>query len=367
MRRMITAVLLTVLACLLACSPDQQRGTPFSDITIHGRDDDKDDPSGKDTEITEAMISAAGATELMVEKAKAYRDASCSATTRNGAYVYSAMVTKYATNPAKLAARLKLLGFKDVYLSPGKSAITNVSSWLKQFISNCHGYGMKVHAIRISDNSLLVTPSGADSEVSLITSYNSKVKADEKFDGISADLEAHTAKGSKHPSGLAYTWDSASNYGIGKDNDKLLDLTLQVLARARTKCNASGLTLSEAYWCNYQKYYDQGQLSYGSATQFLSCCDFLVIMAYYGTSDSSWKNSEPVLKNASGNGTVSICLKTAINESASDSIQSKGWEYLISSVKMLLEKGSAYTSFRGIDQFTYEGLETMWEWTNDKN
>ena len=64
---------------------------------------------------------------------------------------------------------------------------------------------------------------------------------------------------------------------------------------------------------------------------------------------------------------VSIAYKTAMNNVDSASLQPKGWDYLLETSRYLLQKGASKSAFRGLDVFHYEGLETMWEWTSDKN
>ena len=300
----------------------------------------------------------------MKSKAMAYRKAACSSSTRNGVYVYTRTIDKYPSNPQMVAARLYVLGFKDIYLSTGQSRLQNADNWVRNFNSACHGYGMKVYALRIAENSLLVKPSSVDSEVSLVTGYNSKVSSAQAFDGIAADLEVHTAK---NVSGLSYKWDSSSNYGKGKDNDKLLELGLQVLTRAGTSLHSSSLKLNEAISYAYQKHYDDGELNFGSTSQFLACCDWVVVMAYLATKESIWSQSLPCLNAAGKAGSVSIAYKTSVNGVDSASIQPKGWNYLLDTSRYLLSQGASKTAFRGIDSFEYAGIETMWEWTNDTN
>lgn len=353
----------------VGCSDDSSYGTPFDRITVI-TDTEPIDPLP--VELTEALFEAAGITsDLMKNRAEEFRAHTLSAerALQNGVYVYSTTVEQYASEPERLAARIAVLGFKDVYLSPGRTAIASADSWLRTFIAALNGYGIRTHAIRVADNALLTDAQGVDRDVALVAEYNAKVARNERFVGISADLEPHTAKGTAHPGpALPYTWDSATNYGKGKDNDRLLALTLDRLDRAGTLLHAIGLSLNEAIFYNYQIYYDRGELSYGSTPQFLASCDYVIVMAYLTSAESIWSRSEPVLKAAAGReASVSICVKTKINTQDSESLQPYGWNYLMETLQQLRDKGVAYESFRGIDFFTYDGNEIMWEWLNDKN
>ena len=260
-----------------------------------------------------------------------------------------------------------MLGFKDVYLSPGSSRISNASDALKKFISACTGYGIDVYAIGSAESSqYLANAARVTQDVNSIAAYNNKVSNGQKFAGISADIEPHTVH-EKLSGTYPYTWNSSSNYGKGKDNDQLLKLTLERLESAGAALHQAGLKLGEAIFYNYQIYYDQGQLEYGSTAQFLQSCDYLVTMAYLTSKDSIWSKSEPGLKAAGKANSVSICVKTRINSDSGGSIQTLGWNNLLEVAKYINQKGSAYESYRGFDMFTFDGLETMWEWVNDKS
>lgn len=357
---------------LLSCSPAPEKGGSTIDEirdALENQDTPvKPDNPEEDTYVTEAMITAAEATELMVEKAAAYRNASMLEGRRNGIYVYSgATFDAYVSKPEKLAARIAMLGFKDVYLSPGSSRITNASDALKKFIAACSAYGIDVYAIGSAESSqYLANAARVTQDVNQILSYNNKVSAGQKFAGISADIEPHTVH-EKLSATYPYTWDSSSNYGKGKDNDQLLKLTLERLSTAGTALHQAGLKLGEAIFYNYQIYYDQGQLEYGSTAQFLQSCDYLVTMAYLTSKESIWNKSEPGLKAAGKPNSVSVCVKTRINSDSGSSIQSLGWKNLLEVAKYVNGKAAAYESYRGFDMFTFDGIETMWEWTNDTN
>lgn len=369
-------LLLLVSALMFACSPEDsgKGGKTIDEITKElNNPGNPEDPESPETpqdqdEIPASIVELAEATPLMVQKAADYRKASVLKGKRNGIYVYSgATFDSYVSKPEKLAARIYMLGFKDVYLSPGTSRISNASDGLRKFIAACSNYGIDVYAVALSSLNNLVSSSTTTNEVKSIVNYNNKVQPGQKFAGISADLEPHTCHDSNKPSGIQYTWDSSANYGKGKDNDQLLHLTLDRLETAGAALHEAGLKLGEAIFYNYQIYFDQGQLEYGSTPQFLASCDYLITMAYLTSKESIWSKSEPGIKAAGKENSVSVCIKTRINNDSGSSIQNLGWNNLLTVAKYISEKGSAYTSYRGLDMFTFDGIETMWEWTNDKN
>lgn len=375
------AIILTLISLFVICNgcgKETAQGSRFDEITVTETGDEAgtdmpnaDGTSDKATSyasVSDEVIAQADVTDLMLSKAEAYRTNSLSADKMldNGIYVYTATVTAYASTPARLAARIALLGFRTVYLSPGKNKITSADSWLRTFISTCSGYGVKVYALRLSEAAMLAASDQTiAAEVDLITTYNGKVAENECFAGVSADIEPHTYK--KDTAGIGYVWNSDTNYGVGKDNDMLLKMTIDRLSYAAGLLHAAGLELQEAVWYNYQIYYDNGELSYGSVSQFLDGgCNWVSDMVYRNKTASIWEKSEPMLKATTKPSTVSTCLKTATNGEASSTLHYNGWNALLETLATIRDRSLAYDSFRGIDMFTYEGLETMWQWTGDK-
>ena len=355
-------MILTLVSSLVSCSSDKAYGSRFDEIQILERDY-KDENLNS---VPSSWIQTAGITQLMVDKAEAYRSATHNGfDLRNGIYVYSTTVNKYASEPEKLAARIAVLGFRDVYLSCGKSMIKSADNWLRTFISICSDYNVKVYATRIADVNMLVNKELVKDDTDLIKTYNYSVRTKERFAGIAADLEPHIAKGDSHPGpALPYTWDGTTGYGVGRDNDNLLKRTLAALEVAHNELHPA-LYLNEAIAVAFQSKNDSGDLSYGSVPQFLTYCDYLVVMAYFADKENIWSRSLPSIQATEKEKSVSICVKTAMNNVDSESLQGLGWNNLLSTLAWIKAKGLEYPSFRGLDIFTYEGIETMWEWTSD--
>lgn len=354
--------LLFLLLAFISCSNESHYGSRFDQIQVL----DKLVEDVALSNVPQEWIETADITENMVAKAEAYRIATHNEyNLRNGIYVYSTTVEAYKNAPEKLAARIAVLGFRDVYLSCGKSMISSADTWLRTFIAKCSDYNVKVYALRIANVNMLISTDPVKEETDLVKNYNYSVRTKEKFAGISADLEPHTAKGENHPgSALPYTWDSSTNFGIGRDNDNLLKRTLMAMECAGKELHPS-LNLNQAVSVSFQENYNKGQLSYGSASQFLQYCDYLVVMAYFADKEDIWNRSKPCIEAADKDKSISICVKTAKNNVATDSLRDKGWNSLLETMSWLKNQGLEYPSFRGLDVFTYEGLEIMWGWTTD--
>lgn len=304
------------------------------------------------------IVSAAELSAAQLERAEEFRKTVLDSLerTRNAVYVYTKTVGDFSGEPEKLAARIALLGFRDVYLSPGKSLYTNPNDWIRTFIRTLGKYGIKVHAQRLpvtgsGSAELLTSESGIDAEVGLVTGYNGLVEPDERFSGLNADIEVHTIK-----SGFAYSWDK------GAGSDSLLRMAQSALEYAKRKLESEGLELSEAVAMSYDKYYNEGTFANGSSGHFLKSCDWVVLMDYYTKDSQIQRYAKASFDNATKNRSVSVALK--VKGTGSDAFQN--WEPLLASLRALFAESIDYRNangfapFRGLDFFTYEGLENLW-------
>ena len=120
-----TAVFLIASLLALSCGEkDKTMGPTIDEIEIIETDHSQDEPAISYDEC----VAMAEITELMKTKAADYTAASQTAERDlyNCAYVYASTRDKYFDNPKKLAARIYLLGFRAVYLSPGKNGKINL-------------------------------------------------------------------------------------------------------------------------------------------------------------------------------------------------------------------------------------------------
>jgi hypothetical protein len=318
------------------------------------------------------LADAAGISYEMMEAALPFRAAlRNNQQYRSAVYVYdSKSVTGFLEKPKELAARIALLGIKDIYLSIGKNAMSGSdvvrTNWLRLFNKYAHEFGLKVWALRLASYAQFANDQLIIDECEQVIAYNNAVAPDERFDGVSADWEPHVLKegGVNTPPGMNYFWDSSKNYGVGGSNDMLLKRTLEMLNLARA--NLYGLPLNEAIHYMYQNNFNSGNLSYGSTLQFLESCEFITVMCYTDTREKVWSRGLTPVENAKGKpGSVSICVKTSLNTYGDDgdvttSLHLKGWTYLINALNYFYTQGATKPAFRGIDFFEYEGLEIMW-------
>ncbi len=310
----------------------------------------------------------------MLEKAKLFKDAiATSKGFRSGVYIYQKRsVSDYQQNPEKLAARLALLGFTDIYLGLNRwlnSGNRDEEKWLTAFNTTAHNFGMKVHILTLSSSKLWVDNKRIYEDIKSVIDFNYTNKKEVRFDGISADLEPHIMKKGhvERPKDLLWEWHGTDNYGVGKDNDKLCERMVDVMARARKEMGKK-LEFSQAQGFFIQGRYDKGELSWGSAHQMLKHVDQLIVMAYNYRPQRVLEMALPTLENAKNfPRSVSVAVKTSLDTYGSEgpvtSFQPQGWDYMIDGINFLVERASVYPSFRGIDVFEYQGLEKMWDGT----
>ncbi|WP_145929064.1 hypothetical protein OH491_20765 [Termitidicoccus mucosus] len=316
------------------------------------------------------LDKTAGVTPAMLKRATQFRTVIQSGGRfRSGVYVYESRTVKdYAAEPEKLAARLALLGFTDVYLTCGsgaKSAAGLALAWRRTFIRVAHGHGMRVHAQTLERGRLFVDDQAVIEDCAAVLDYNKSVVPGERFAGVSADLEPHIMKhgAAERPKELALVWDSEKNAGIGRDNDLLLKRTTEVLALARKTIGP--LPLRQAVGFFFQNRYDAGEVANGGARQFLQSCDALIVMAYNNRKERIWSMAEPTIKAAGSRpACVSVCIKTShgIQNGKADptSLQPLGWDNMSDAVKYIISKGETTRAFLGVDIYEYQGFEMMW-------
>ncbi|MDP3437172.1 MAG: hypothetical protein Q8S04_08000 [Bacteroidales bacterium] len=311
-----------------------------------------------------------GVTALMHSRANDFKNAietGGESPLRSSVYVYaSRTVKKYIENPQDLVAKLVMLGFTDVYIAFDKpsSSLYIPKSWYLTFNKLAHENGITIHALSLSNLKLYVSDDPIKEDLDWIKEFNNSVDANQRFDGISADLEPHILKinSTRRPEGLTLAWQE--NYGVGGDNDLLLKRTVEVMALAKKEMGS--LTLNQALGFFFQSRYDTGLLSWGGAQQFLQHCDQVVVMAYNYQAKRVIEMATPVLTAAAEYPrSVSVAVKTSLNTLGDDgpltSFQPQGWDNLIISLKYILTEAKKFHTFRGLDIFEFGGLEIMWE------
>ncbi len=338
------------------------------------------------TVVDSALAATGDVTELMVNKAIDFRNKTgvgddiaeaVAAGKYAGVYVYSRSVNAYASDPGKLAARLALLGFTDVYLSTTNAALNGSDAskraWLRSFNAAMTGYGARVHALRFSNTKAYVSDATVYADAEAISAFNaSTTDPAQKFYGASADYEPHILKagGADTPAGLTTFWNSTSGYGIGNANDILLEKTEEILALAATEVGT--LPLSEAISYLYQPRFAAGELSHGGVVDFLAHCDHVMVMAYNYRMNTIWNRVNPVLVGAAGYPkSVALCVKVSLNTygdsgEATTSLQPQGWTYLLSALEYFAGQGANSEPYKGVCFFEFDGLEQMWSWSSDK-
>lgn len=310
----------------------------------------------------------------MLQRAKQFKNAlGTSNGYRSGVYIYQKRsIKEYEKNPSQLAARLALLGFTDVYLGAGRMFVDgniDEEKWISSFNSTAHKFGLKVHVAALSSAKLWVDNKRIIEDCSSIINFNYSNKKAVRFDGVTADLEPHIMKKGHvdRPKELLLEWHGTDNFGIGKDNDLLCKRMVEVMEKSKKELGKE-FEFSQAQGFFIQGRYDKGELAWGSANQLLKYTNWLILMAYNYKPERVLEMARPSLENAKDfPKSISVAIKTSLDTYGSEgpvtSMLPQGWNYLIESIQFLVEKGSKYNAFRGIDIFEFQGLEKMWNGT----
>ena len=336
-----------------SCQSDSSEMPQFSDDSLLLK---------SDMENEAFLIEMSDATELMADKAFEFRNAiSCGI---KGVYMYSKTIDKYKDNPEKLAARITLLGITDVYLSVNSGTIKKSASWYRSFNKELHNNNIRVHALRLENLNMYVDDDMARSYTRQIIDFNTSASPEERFDGISADLEPHILKPSYSnlPNGLEIFW---GEDGIGKSNDLLLKRTVDILEIAKSACET--LPLSQSLGFFFQKRVNDGLFQYGSTADFLGQCEHVLVMAYNHKMQEIWYRANLSLEKVNHlyPNSVVIAINTKGSSDPQTTLKPKGWDYTMETLRYLSRKGSANPAYKGICIFEYHEFEQMWEWLQD--
>lgn len=122
------------------------------------------------------------------------------------------------------------------------------------------------------------------------------------------------------------------------------------------------LTLSGTIDPQYDIDFNNKKHTYGSSNQFLKKCDWVILKNYYTDATQILENAKISFDNSSKNRSISIALK--VKGENEDSFQN--WKDLLSAINSLQNFGLEYKNddekfpYRGIDFFSYDGLENLW-------
>ncbi|MFT5882744.1 MAG: hypothetical protein ACI9FG_001251 [Crocinitomicaceae bacterium] len=281
-----------------------------------------------------------------------------------GVYIYSRTLDTYVGKHKSLSERCSALGITEVYLSfSSKSGMKDkkYQAKIQQFIGAFHEVNILVYASFL-DHRILVGEKSLDESLQGFKSYNKSSKKSMRFDGICADIEPHIIKiGRNFPKTFKPRWDGKNGYGKGLDNDLLVQQTISLLGDVREALPDISLAQSIPHFFHHHAV--NGDMEKGRVSDFLTPCDFVVLMAYSDQSKKIFSYSKDELKDNKKKKSVMIAMKSSIKTKGgggdSTSLHGAGWKNMILSLKDVIKNANKHSSFRGISFFEFEGLETM--------
>lgn len=341
--------------------------------------------------LTDAGIASGSRMETRAAEFKAAVHAS--GITHTSLYLYQKSVEQYSSlaDAKKLAARIVLLGYTDVYLDIRPATFTDYAelknkSWIQTFNAYLNYNGVRVYALMFSEaEQYNKTPVDGGQkgtnlirqQASIIYQYNSSVSPNERFIGAAADWEPHTLKeGSSKAAEAGLSagqfWDD-NNYVAGGSNDLLLRQTIEMLAQAKIDLDVlntvgpegNSLLFTEAINPFFQQKFDEGVLKNGNTDLYFSDgnCTDVQAMVYSFKKEAIQERLDLVLNRVVNAKTVYAAIKTIVgdDEGNETSLKFQGWNYLIETINYIITKSSSKTGFKGICIYEYDGFEDMWE------
>lgn len=324
-------------------------------------------------DVEDLMLSA-----RMKERAKALKTivASCK---EFGVYIAEPSRKVYAKMPEILASRCKMLGVTDVYLKISMQRYNKDGVYAQE---------LRQLARRMKQNNILVwiildnvsfftwaDKLGIDGE--------DDITADsvEELIGVAGDTFAEKGrvagillvvkpeqmnKSNPHlPSNLLYSW-SPDKYGIGNDNDTIMDYSFKIIRAVKRYAGKTQVILVISHFLHEDQ--QSGKLSLGNINEFLAHSDRIIITDFTSKFKNVRLQAENELRAAKKPLSISICMQMdtdAINgNSYGSAINSKDWAYIMRGFKYIIRKAKVFPAFRGLTIYNYAGLERTWEFAD---
>lgn len=320
-------------------------------------------------------------------------------------YIYPFTRQAYKDNPKKLATRLSILGFTDVYIEvpyealnigglittdDGNSIDSNpdITNWFKVFNKELRAKNIRSHAQLFGSWELFsfYWQKVLNLECNLFNHYQTNVANEEQFYGVAADIEPHATASDAFDQIEKEGYFDIEKGGYGRWNDTkgwanvvnatdsnsiMIQHTYNMLNQIKGKINSPlDQATSWVMQLRVDGTVEDGKfLTKGNSTDYLGIdkCNTISVMSYWETKEGTWQRFKPTLDNLKKSGSnydnTAIC---SIDVYASEgekgiSLYPKGWDYVIETIKYIKGKANEYSSFAGIAIFDYSGLEGLWE------
>lgn len=276
-----------------------------------------------------------------------------------GVFVYSKTFGRFSSDFPALANNCKKYGFNCVYLCVKRKEfrlLKNYRNNIGNAVEEFHKQNINVNALVFNDAVPFFDLRGAADEIKAIVDYNSTVDTVRKFDGVTSDLEPNSLKTDRvrFPSNFTLRW---SRKG-GNDNDKIMNIMLDILKKAKKEMESTSLSLSQTISPSFTKDVSKKKLTVGNINDFSQVCSYLIEMAYFDTAKKVYNAVKTDLKTSRYEKSVVVCVKIK-NGDASDSFGSMTKSEFAKALSYLIKKALPYSSFKGIAIYDYEGIENI--------
>lgn len=294
-----------------------------------------------------------------------------------GVYIDEASRTVYAKKPEILAARCKMLGITDTYLTVAIERYNADDIYAQQLrqLARC----MKQSNIRLwiildkvsfyawADKLGKEDDITGNSVQDIVGFVGDRFAERGNVAGILLVVEPEKMNNSNPalPSSLLYSW-GKNKYGIGNDNDKIMHYAFTIIRAVRHYAGKTPVILVIPHSLHEDK--QAHRLSIGGINDFLAYSKRVIIKDFSSRFKTIRLQAESELKAAKRAHSISICIKMdsdAINgNSYGEAINSKDWAYIMRGFEYLIRKAKVFPAFRGITIYNYAGLERTWEFAD---
>lgn len=277
----------------------------------------------------------------------------------------------YQQHPGRLAARIKSLGVKEIYLEVNPKELASFRSesapFVRAMLRSAHAIGLKAYAM--FDCTDLIQPrqdgwfgssSPAAARAKEIVSFNRGGDDGERFDGLLPLIAPWSVSEESHHH--LFHW-KPGTFGGGGENDIMLDRSLLMLAEIRKVCGNMALSAYTAEFCHDKS--SARELSHGKVADFLAAADFVVIGELNNDFTMILEAVSTELEEESKENSISIrllCMDSHYSDKAkATSIASGNWISMVKTLNSVVKGAGRHKSFRGILIDNYSGFEAVWE------
>ncbi|MEA4862919.1 MAG: hypothetical protein AB7F40_07525 [Victivallaceae bacterium] len=297
----------------------------------------------------------------------------------NGAFLSGETVSFFGMIPDDLAKRLEMLGLNEAYVRYDRDffADSDYADVLSGLIAAMKRRGITVYlAVKMSDgvwkrSDNCFRRNWIDPLVDEVVKHFAPRLAgfqedypEGSFDGVmfEFDMEAFDKSNLDMPPGQIYGW-SDTSYGLGQDNDLLVQSGFEMLAKIKAKLAAREMKL--IYGVAAPSYIPEkqaaGELTKGSVSDFLATADFAIFDTRESGSNDIVRKADALLKNAPAH-KVGVWLPLSRHaETGVPALRRRSFKQFCVGLGNVIGSCAGLPAYRGAAFDGFDALQDIWE------